>query len=178
MKKILYLVRHGQTDFNKTHRLQGTKFNESLNEQGVKEIQDCLRNLPRDIEVVFSSDLERSLSSAKIISSHFNKPLVIREELRERDFGSLAGKTWDEIPSGRELQSLDKALAYDYRPYGGESVQDATARLEKFLNELRASKYETAVAVTHNGIFRLAHKLLKEQHIAGVENASAHKFEV
>jgi len=178
MKKIIYFVRHGQTDFNKTHRLQGIQFNEPLNAQGIEEIHGALHNIPNDIEVVFSSDLERAFSSAKIISGHFNKPLLIREELRERDFGSLAGKTWDEILGGREMQSLDKALIYNYRPYGGESVQDAMTRLEKFINELKDSNYKIVAAVTHNGILRLAHKFLKEEHVEGVSNASVSKFEI
>ena len=97
----LYFIRHGQTDFNKAHRLQGVKFNEPLNTIGEQEMKDVLPSLPTDFEVIFASPLARVQMSAEIIANHFNKPIITREELVERNFGSLAGKTWDEIEDGR-----------------------------------------------------------------------------
>lgn len=175
---ILHFVRHGQTDFNISHRLQGVAIDEPLNETGIKEMNDILPTLPSDFEVIFSSPLKRVLMSADIIAQHSGKPIVVRSEISERDFGSLAGKTWDEIPEGRKLQAIDKEAKYDYRPYGGEAVEDVEKRLNTFFAEAKASGYSSALVVSSIGIIRLVYKLLKGEHITEIKNASINTFEV
>jgi broad specificity phosphatase PhoE len=175
---ILYLVRHGQTDFNKDHRLQGLLIDEPLNEKGIEETKAMLESLPKDFEVIFSSPLKRVLASAQIISDFSGKPILIREEIRERDFGSLAGKTWDEIPDGRKIQATDRELEYDYRPYGGESAEDVKKRLSVFLDELKKSSYSKVLAVSSIGIIRMAYYSLKNEKVVDVKNVSIHTFEL
>jgi broad specificity phosphatase PhoE len=175
---ILYFVRHGQTDFNKTHRLQGLEFNEPLNALGEKEMQDLLPNLPTDFEVIFASPLKRVQMSAEIIAHHFHKPIITKEEITERDFGSLAGKTWDDIPNGRKLQTIDRKQEYDYRPYGGESVDDVIARLKHFLDYAKTPGYQSALVVSSIGILRLVYKILLDENVIEIKNASVHRFEI
>jgi broad specificity phosphatase PhoE len=175
---ILYFVRHGQTDFNISHRLQGVAIDEPLNEIGIKEMNDILSQLPKDFEVIYSSPLKRVFMSAEIISESSGKLIITNKEISERDFGSLAGKTWDEIPNGRELQAIDKQHKYDYRPYGGESVEDVEKRLNKFLEDVKTSGYNSALIVSSIGIIRLVYKILKGEHVTEVKNASVHTFEI
>jgi broad specificity phosphatase PhoE len=175
---ILYFVRHGQTNFNKTHRLQGVAFDEPLNDEGTKEMNELLPSLPDEFEVIFSSPLKRVKTSAQIIANHFHKPILIRSEISERDFGSLAGKTWNDIPGGRDLQAIDQKLQYDYRPYGGESVADVEARIKKFLEEVKGSNYKTVFIVSSIGILRLLYKILLNKEVVEIKNASVHKFEI
>jgi len=175
---ILHFVRHGQTDFNISHRLQGIAIDEPLNETGTKEMIDLLPHLPKDFEVIYSSPLKRVLMSAEIISKDSSKPIVTKTEISERDFGSLAGKTWDEIPNGRELQAIDKQHKYDYRPYGGEAVEDVEKRLNNFFEDAKLSGYKSALVVSSIGIIRLVYKILKGEHVTEVKNASVHTFEI
>ncbi len=175
---ILYFVRHGQTDFNKTHRLQGTAFDEPLNSDGEKEMHDLLPNLPTDFEVIFASPLKRVQMSAQIISDFSHKPIITRDEISERSFGSLAGKTWDDIPNGRELQATDREQWYDYRPFGGESVEDVTERLKQFIEYAKTSGYQSALVVSSIGILRLVYKVLLNQHVIEIKNASVHTFKI
>ncbi len=175
---ILYFVRHGQTDFNKKHLLQGKEFDEPLNEDGIKQMSELLPNLPNDFEVIFSSSLKRVLTSAEIIKSKFNKPIVVEDEISERDFGSLAGKTWDDIPEGRKLQEIDRKQQYDYRPFGGESVEDVKNRINKFFQNAKNSGYKTALVVSSVGILRLVYKVLLDKDVIEIDNASIHKFEI
>ena len=175
---ILHFVRHGQTDFNISHRLQGVAIDEPLNDTGVKEMKNLLPNLPKDFEIIYSSPLRRVLMSAQIISDSSGKPIISKTEISERDFGSLAGKTWDEIPHGRELQAIDKEHAYNYRPYGGEAVEDVKKRLDTFFKDAKSSGYSSALVVSSIGIIRLVYKLLKGEHITEIKNASVHTFEI
>lgn len=174
----LYFVRHGQTNFNITHRLQGVAIDESLNEAGIKEMEELLPLLPKDFEVIYSSPLKRVMMSSQIISQKFGKEILITNKISERDFGSLAGKTWDEIPNGRELQKIDRDQKYDYHEFGGESVQDVQKRLEDFFAESKQSGKNSALVVTSIGIIRLVYKMLLNQDVIEVKNASVHQFRV
>lgn len=175
---ILHFVRHGQTDFNISHRLQGVAIDEPLNETGIHEMKDLLPSLPKNFEVIFSSPLKRVLMSADIIAEAAGRPVVIKTEISERDFGSLAGKTWDEIPGGKDLRAIDRENKYDYRPYGGESVEDVEKRITKFFEEAKGLGHTHALVVSSMGIIRLIYKLLKGEHVTDIQNASVHTFEV
>ncbi len=175
---ILYFVRHGQTDFNVKHILQGSQFDEPLNTDGIKQMEDLIPQLPADFEVIFASPLKRVLMSVEIIKKHFDKPVIIKEELSERDFGTLAGKTWKDIPDGEHLRELDRDQQYDYRSYGGESVADVKNRIEKFLQEAKSSGYNTALIVSSNGILRLLYKLFLNESVDNIDNASIHRFDI
>lgn len=175
---IIYFVRHGQTEFNRTHVLQGSIYDEPLNETGGEQIREALQKLPEDFEIIFASPLKRVQMSAHIIAEHFHKDIITRDELSERNFGSLAGKPWDEIPNGSQLQMLDQTEQYDYRPYGGESIDDVRARVEHFLEYAKTSGYQTAVAVTSVGVLRILYKQLLGQDVFQIDNASVHRFEI
>jgi broad specificity phosphatase PhoE len=173
---ILYFVRHGQTDFNTTNRLQGAAFDESLNETGVKEMNALLPMLPKDFEIIYSSPLKRVFASAEIISEYSHKRIIVSENISERDFGSLAGKKWDDIPNGQTLQSIDRKQKYNYHPFGGESVQDVEKRVNRFCDEITSSGYAVAIVVSSIGIIRLVYKLFRGEEEIEVRNASVHKF--
>lgn len=175
---LLHFIRHGQTDFNIDHRLQGRALDEPLNDEGIKEIQELLPKLPKDFEVIYSAPLKRAMMSAEIIAENSEKPILERAEISERDFGSLAGHTWKEIPDGTKLQELDRNQQYDYHPYGGESVEDVTARVKSFLEYAKASGYKSALAVTSVGIMRLVYKILENKSIIDIPNASVHTFRI
>jgi broad specificity phosphatase PhoE len=175
---ILYFVRHGETELNVNHILQGSAIDEPLDSEGIKEIQALLPNLPKDFAIIYSSPHKRVLQSAEIIKDYSGKEIEVRTELEERNFGSLTGKKWDEIPDGQELRTKDQNQEYDYRPYGGESVEDVTARLESFLQLAKKSELEAALAVSSIGIIRLLYKILLNERVVEVENGSIHRFEI
>ena len=65
----LYLVRHGETDFNKTLRFQG-QTDVPLNEKGKEQAQKMatyFRNIP--LTAIYSSSLQRAYSTAEILGS-------------------------------------------------------------------------------------------------------------
>ena len=68
---------------------------------------------------------------------------------------------------------------YDFKPWGGESVQEVNARIEKFLAAVRKNNKE-ALIVSHGGIGRTFYHLLKGERLkgGGVGNAKIHEFEI
>jgi broad specificity phosphatase PhoE len=174
----LYFIRHGETDFNKEHRLQGVQFDEPLNADGIAAMNDLVKVLPTDFEVIYASSLKRVMMSAEIISKAVHKPIIVNDDLIEKSVGSLAGKTWDEIPNSDDLHKKDSLLEYDYRPFGGESVDDVKERFSHFIEAAKRSN-KSALVVTSIGVIRIAYRILlgKEGKIE-VKNASVHTFQI
>jgi len=95
----LYLVRHGQTDWNKEHRLQGQKDIPMNNEgiQQMKELADKLAETGLNVDVIISSPLERAKISAQIIADRIGYigSITVDVDFLERNFGLLEGTRWN-----------------------------------------------------------------------------------
>lgn len=89
----IYLIRHGETDWNRQGRFQGVEDIE-LNGTGVLQAKACaeaLRALP--VDKVVTSPLKRAKKTAEIIASRLGAALTVEEGLTERDFGKMSGLT-------------------------------------------------------------------------------------
>lgn len=175
---ILYTIRHGRTDFNEKHILQGLRFDEPLNKTGETNIRNVAPKIPQDCEVIYCSDLKRVRRSADIINEVLQKDLKIFEELREREFGDIAGHRWDQVENGEDLQIIDRKQEYNYRPFGGESVDDVKVRVQRFLDTIKNSHHEKVLVVTSSGIIRVLYLLLQNKIMVKIPNASVHMFEL
>lgn len=176
----LYFVRHGETEYNKHHKLMGQKINAPLDALGKNQALEVLDKIPSDVSVIFSSPLLRAKQTAELIANKLGLPITVKKELTERDFGTLSGKSWDEIDKETELtlSERDEKLNYDYSPYGGESVFSVKTRLEKFLEEIRSLSPAKAVVVTHFGIISIMNKMFHVKESHKLSNATVHKFEI
>jgi probable phosphoglycerate mutase len=177
----LYFVRHGETAYNRKHKKMGQRIDIGLDQKGFEQAHEVIPKLPKDFVLIYSSPLKRAAETAKIIADYFDKDIQIRRELLERDFGSLSGKTWEEMEAetGRDLQKLDGALEYDYRPYGGESAEQVRERLKNFLEDLRSRhRDDKLVVVTHYGIIDLMNELYPSRENHRLINASVHRFDI
>ena len=65
---------------------------------------------------------------------------------------------------------------YDYREYGGESVEDVKNRIFSFIDELKM-KEGKILLVTHGGVIRLLHNTVNNQKQDHIKNSSIHEFE-
>lgn len=91
---MIYIVRHGQTNWNKEGRYAGRK-NIPLNEEGIlqaKQLKEKLKNIKFDI--VITSPLKRAIQTAQEIT---NQKIIIDERIIERSNGELEGKLKTEI---------------------------------------------------------------------------------
>ena len=154
----LIVIRHGETDLNKDDRLQGCKGpNLSLNASGkavVEELRDTLLITP---EIIYVSPLLRTQETAQILNERFHLSIVVAPQLQERDFGTLSGKKRSEIDP--KLVEDDLEGHYDYRPYGGESVEDVRARIMQFIATLYLHSENIVMLVTHRGVIRILYDL-------------------
>ncbi len=174
----IVLIRHGETALNKENRLQGSKGpNEGLTPAGVAMVERLRDELMIDPDAMYVSPLRRARETAEILNGRFRVPIVLVPQIVERDFGSLSGRLRSEVDP--KLVELDLEGRYDYRPFGGESVDDVRARVLSFLSTLPLSSDRTVFMVTHRGIVRLMYDLFPGM-AAGEEvlPASKHAFEI
>ena len=88
---ILYLMRHGQTDWNAEEKVQG--WNDTpLNETGAEQARAAAGKLSGEkIETIYASDFKRARKSADIISGILDLPVHYTKRLREMNFGKAEG---------------------------------------------------------------------------------------
>ena len=119
-----YIVRHGQTDYNKKHRFQG-RSDVPLNEVGVeqaKKIADSLADV--DFGAIYYSPLIRAKQTAdEIYKKHSGARYLETPEIAERDFGDYEGEPSDVKPLCHGL--WNRHLAYGIIK-NGETMEDMT----------------------------------------------------
>jgi broad specificity phosphatase PhoE len=179
----IFVVRHGETDSNKNHKLMGQTIDEPLNTEGIKQVNDLTKNIQMsDFDIIFTSTLKRARQTAEIIANKIKVPIIESREILERDFGSMTGKSWEEMDNIVEninFKKTDRAQKYDYRPYGGESVEDVKIRTLNFIENLK-NKYSNkkVLIVAHGGIVKIIGFLVSGIPINTPDNGSIHQFNI
>lgn len=93
----VYLVRHGETAWNRERRFQG-HLDIPLNPAGLIQAEQLAQNLKSEVfDAVYSSDLRRAVQTAEIIAREHGLTVVALKELRERSMGEWEGLTQEEV---------------------------------------------------------------------------------
>ena len=146
MNKI-YIVRHGETDWNNEGRCQG-KTNISLNENGIAQAENLKNKLNiSKIDVCFVSPLKRALETAKIITDD-KLDLIIDDRIVERGFGTLEGKLFNHEAT---KNSWDYELDYD--EYGIEIIKEVLKRAKNFLDYVNKTYDNKNILIVSHGAF-------------------------
>lgn len=146
----IYLIRHGQTIWNKEDRLQGWK-NSPLSPEGRAQTQALAQDLATiPFDAAFSSDLGRARDTARIILEGRGIQVQERRALRELSLGPWEGRVFEEIKRD-QAQALKTYLTspQDHKLQGGETYQDLLDRLGTFLEELRGLEASSVLVVAH-----------------------------
>ena len=145
---MLYVVRHGQTDWNAVHKVQGMT-DIPLNNAGIEQANK-IREMLKDIKFskVFSSPLKRAKATAEIISDS-KCDVCIDQRLMERNMGNYEGK---------ESKYIDKELIWNYEINSTidniEDVKSIIKRISSFLDEYKdLYSNENVLVITHNNIY-------------------------
>lgn len=173
-----YVIRHGETEFNYSDRLTG-QTDIPISEEGVRQIKAVAQDIPKDIVAIYSSDLLRTKQTVEILNRNFNLPVLYDSRLRERSFGSLEGKAWTDFDVDGSIRAKDVSQKYDYRPYGGESIEDVRKRVLDCLKDIFAKEDGSPVLIVgHGGVIRLLHHLHNNEVHELVHNGSIHEFNI
>lgn len=148
---ILYLVRHGETIWNREDRLQGTT-DIDLTDAGISQAGRIADRLSREkVAAVFSSPLRRALSTALLIAQPHALQVKIRDGLKEMHQGELEGKRFEELwESYPEFVVEWRQRPTATRPPGGESLYELQERAWQVMEEIMGRDDEGVVVVSHN----------------------------
>lgn len=153
----MWLVRHGETEWNREARYQGHS-DVPLNEEGIRQaLKVAERMVGEPIVAVYSSDLSRARMTAEIIAAPHRAPLYIKPLLREADYGLWEGLPYREIKN-RYPGSIERWLddPEGSRPPQGESLGEVRDRALKAVEEIKAENPDgTVVVVTHGGVIAM-----------------------
>jgi 2,3-bisphosphoglycerate-dependent phosphoglycerate mutase len=151
----LLLVRHGETDWNRELRIQGSS-DTQLNERGREQARELASELADvHLDAVYSSDLRRARETAELATAGRGLAVRLDPGLRERSFGSWEGLTRFEIAERFP----------DLEHHDGETDEEVRARVLAAVHRIVAAHTgEEVLVVSHGGALNaLWHHVLGER---------------
>lgn len=156
----IYLIRHGETDFNAEHKLRGW-IDLPLNTRGRKQAKETAKNFKNlKIDKIYCSDLLRSQQTAEEISKATGVEAILNPTLRPINFGNLNGQPIAQIQE--QMDELQKLWITnpEMSSENGESWREFQDRnYLAFLQILQESKENERIVITahlRNCIYFLA----------------------
>lgn len=155
MKK-LFLVRHGESEWNKLKKVQGQK-DIPLTEKGIEQAKLIGKRLINEgIEKIYTSDLKRAYDTARIIGKMLNIKVIPSKELREINFGIWEGLTSDIIKSKfskeHELWLKNPEML---KVEGAESILDLQLRAMNEINKIISDEnIDNVLIVSHSATLK------------------------
>ncbi|WP_232699849.1 histidine phosphatase family protein [Brevibacillus daliensis] len=145
-KTILYLIRHGETDWNINQRIQGHT-NTDLNEAGKEQAAKLAEALSTEsFAHIYSSDLKRAFETASMLGKRLDIPVTPLSTLRERCYGELEGKYYVDVQDRLEkLLSHESICGVESR----DAMQERAVITIKHL--LKQHMGQTIAIVSHGG---------------------------
>lgn len=154
-----YLVRHGETEWNRTGRMQGHT-GVPLSAEGRRQaarLGERLRDV--DFAAVYCSDLPRAAETARIIADGRDLAVTADSDLREFSYGEWEGLTLAEVEArypGALAERIEAGGNLGWTAPGGENAIDAIQRVRRFSARESASHEpgENILVVGHGGSLR------------------------
>ncbi|MFW5976402.1 MAG: alpha-ribazole phosphatase [Bacillota bacterium] len=150
------LIRHGETSWNREHRFQGHQ-DIKLNNKGVNQAKKAGQFLASyDIDVIYSSELERAYQTAVIINKKHRVKVIKKSGLKEINFGDWEGLTYEEI----EKNNSEKIKKWNNNPWSnsppaGESLESFYQKVVNTIDGIiEKNKGDTILIVSHGGVIK------------------------
>lgn len=163
----LFLVRHGETEWNREGRIQGI-LDSPLTEQGRKQARvngELLKTF--GVTDLLASPLGRAADTTRIMVDAMNARHSFDHRLKERNCGAWGGLTWKDAENGHpEIWRARSQDPYRFCPPGGESLVQVEPRIRALLADVESKISELAPQgrrlglVTHGITMRVLLKCL------------------
>jgi len=172
----IYFIRHGQTNYNVKNLCNNDpKKKVYLTKLGKREIEDVARKLKnKNIDIIFVSQLPRTIQSAKIINKFHAAPIKIDSRINDRRTG-FEGKPYFEY-----VEAIEKDKFYS-KFNDGESFQEEKRRIFSFLMDLKKLNFECVLVVTHEETIKISlgyFNRLSNEEMWNIKVANAQIFEL
>ena len=174
--KTIFIIRHGQTDFNLKRIIQGSGIDSSLNDTGrsqAKLFHDVYKNEP--FELVITSALQRTHQT---VDAFIQKeiPWIKMPEINEINWGIHEGKegTPAMVETYNHITSEWQSGNYDIGIEEGETAQELANRLTSFIRVLQSRKESKILVCSHGRAMRCLICLLDGKEIKHMDNYGHH----
>ena len=154
---IIYTIRHGETDWNRARRVQGST-DIPLNKEGIKQAQNAAEYFKNaHIQKIYTSDLTRAKQTAQELSKILGVQAVVSTPLlREMDCGDAECLSFAEIEHLPDIKAVfeefDNGNVDAHFP-NGESQRSVARRMMDFLKTLPTDE-GNVLLVSHGGVLR------------------------
>ncbi|MBQ6006165.1 MAG: histidine phosphatase family protein [Selenomonadaceae bacterium] len=153
----IFLIRHGETEWNKQNRLQGNS-DIHLSPEGFHQAMILAEHAPlQNADAIYSSDLARAVSTANILAERLNLTVNTMPLLRETNFGDWEGRFISEL-----MEESPKAFGKFFtapercHPPNGETFLECQARVMIGIREIIANhENQNVIVVCHGAANRL-----------------------
>ena len=174
MEKEIFIVRHGETDYNRKGIIQGSGIDSDLNELGYRQAAAFYNHYKDEgFELVITSNLLRThQTAAPFIEAGL--PHIVAPEIREISWGIYEGQTYSpEV--GKEYKRLINAWAgkdLSMAMKGGESAEQLSKRLLLFMDQLKSLPQKKILVVSHGRTIRCMMCLFNQLPMKAMEQFS------
>lgn len=170
----IYLIRHGETEWNKEGRSQGCSNDIPLSEVGIMQADAIGKRLKNEnIDLFFSSSLTRAYQTAKAIAVHHDKEVIVHKEFMEISFGEWEGLKIDEIKEKYvDVYKIWRDTPHIAKVPGAESILEIRERsMTKLMEIINSNKDKNILIVSHG----ITIKVLIAS-MMGIDLANLHKI--
>ena len=170
----LYLVRHGQTEWNVLHKMQGWG-NGELTEKGIADAKALAIRLEHTpIDKIYSSSSKRAIETAKIIDHNRGIPIVTDNNLREMNFGDWDGQLTADVKANYPKEhAIFWETPHLYDRNSGETFEHVRKRAIRALEHIiEENKEGTVLIVTHSIFLRVLMTYIKDIPLSDVFKAT------
>lgn len=165
---MLYITRHGQTEWNTKKILQGKK-DSPLTEKGIQDAFQLAKRLSQiDFDIIYSSPLPRAVQTSNIINSILKTDIIYLKDLEEMGYG-----VWEGVE--KDILNTEYPLEYEnyfnfpekyIPPKGGESFLDFEDRIKRVLNDIYPNcKDKNVLVITHGVVLKMMINIIKKREI-------------
>lgn len=171
-RKKIYLVRHGQTDYNLKGVVQGSGIDAPINENGRRQAEaffEAYKNTPFD--QAYYTGLQRTKQSIQSFLD-FGIPAISTTDLNEISWGDYEGLPMSSEENKYYLHMLEQWQQgnLDYCIAGGESPNIVATRMQRGIDAILEGPGETILVCMHGRAMRIFLSLILKQDLRHMDN--------
>lgn len=158
----LYIVRHGETEWNRAKKLQGWQ-NSNLTEKGIKGAKLLSKRLENvKFDFIYSSPQTRAVETANHIRKDGEK-LVILDDIKEMGFGKWEGVEKEKLEQlhGEEYYNFWNR-PHLYKSSGGETFEELQNRVARGIERIIENGGENVLLVSHGVVIKTIQAMVKK----------------
>ena len=175
---MLYIMRHGKTDWNEQHKLQG-RTDIPLNDEGIKMAEAAaLKYKDVHFDICYCSPLKRAKKTAEILLAGRDIPIISDDRLVEMSFGKYEGVKSSFSTDANELKSSDSQVNILFEapekyqaPDDGETFEELFKRTGSFLDEVVMQKLEEG-----KDVLIVGHGAMNSSIVCRIKNIGLDRF--